>query len=92
MDTFFKNVLPEYVEPAKHLLDEKMRSGEVHSFIVKAKRTDGKVIDILLNAQVIKDEAGKPLKLIGTTLDITKLCKSSSGGRRSIGDFGAFFQ
>ena len=72
LDTFFSHVLPEYIQPAKALLAAMMQSNEVQNFRAKAKRKDGKIIDIQLSAQVINDEEGKPLKLIGTTQDISE--------------------
>ena len=72
LETFFSLLLPKYVEPAKKLLHEMMLSNEVQSFQAKVQKKDGSIIDVWLNAQVVNDENGNPLKLIGTTQDITK--------------------
>jgi len=72
LDTFFSHLLPEYIEPAKKLLEHMIKTNEIGSFHAKLRRKDGKVIDLLLNAQVISDENSTPIKLIGTTQDITE--------------------
>ncbi len=72
LDIFFKHLLPEYHEEAKRKLELMMQTKEVHQFVGKSKRKDGKIIDIMLHAQVIDDESGKPLKLVGVTQDITE--------------------
>ena len=73
LDTFFSMVLPEYVSKAKQLLAEVIQTGKTRKLTVKLKRADGHIVDLLLNARVIYDEHKKPLKLIGTTQDITEI-------------------
>jgi len=72
LELFFSLLLPEYVQKAKNLLEKIMTSGEVASFECKARRSDGTVVDLLLNGKVIYDKDHKPLKLIGTSQDITQ--------------------
>ena len=72
LDTFFSHLLPEYVEETKRVLNEMMQTGEVRTHLVKLRRKDGKVLDLLINAEMIFDENGEPSKLIGTTQDITE--------------------
>ena len=72
LSTFFDHLLPEYVEETKRVLEEMSRTKEVKTHLVKLRRKDGKVIDLLINAQMIFDENGKPSKIIGTTQDITE--------------------
>ncbi len=72
LDTFFSNLLPEYVKPAKELLEKAIKTKQPVSFYAKAKRQDGKVIDILVNGQVIYDEIEDSLKVLGVTQDITE--------------------
>ena len=73
IETFFAMLLPEYVPQAKQLLYEAMQTGKTLKFTGKLKRADGRVIDLLINARVIYDEEKKPLKLLGTTQDITEI-------------------
>ena len=73
IETFFSMLLPEYVPQAKQLLYEAMQTGKTLKFTGKLKRADGRVIDLLINARVIYDEEKKPLKLLGTTQDITEI-------------------
>ncbi len=53
----------------KHLLGE----GYVKNFISQIKTPDGKIIDILLNSHLIRDNKGNPKEVEGT---ITKLAKN----------------
>ncbi len=50
-----------------NLIDE-----EINSLTLRVKRTDGVIITVLLNGKCLFNEKGVPVKLIGTTLDITK--------------------
>ena len=70
LDTFFNAVLPEYVEQAKRLLARMMETKDVSTFHTRIRHTDGHLVDVVINAQVITDEEGNPSKLIGTTQDI----------------------
>lgn len=72
LELFFSLLLPEYVQKAKKLLNEAIISGEVVSFECKAKKADGVIIDLLLNGKVIYDKDNAPLKIIGSTQDVTQ--------------------
>jgi len=72
LESFFEALLPEYRQKAQELMHEAIKSGEVNSFTCKAKRIDGKIISVLLNAQVVFDDNNEPIKLVGTTQDITE--------------------
>lgn len=71
-DFFFTIVLPEYIEEAKKIIALSSTSHNVFSFQAKVKRGDGVVIDVLINGKTLFDDSNKPLKLIGSTQDITK--------------------
>ncbi|MEN4052575.1 MULTISPECIES: bifunctional diguanylate cyclase/phosphodiesterase [Sulfurimonas] len=73
IDTFFFMLLPEYITDAKTLLQEAIQTGKVLKFTCKARRKDGTIIDLFINGRVIFDENKQPLKLIGTTQDITEI-------------------
>jgi len=73
LDTFFSMLLPEYLSKAKEQLAQAMQSGKTVHLSCKIKRTDGEIRDILINARVIYDAEKNPLKLIGTTQDITEI-------------------
>jgi diguanylate cyclase (GGDEF)-like protein/PAS domain S-box-containing protein len=73
IDTFFSVLLPEYITQAKQILEEAIKTHQLLKFTCKIKRTDGEIRDLLINGQVIYDENDTPLKLIGTTQDITEL-------------------
>lgn len=72
LELFFSLLLPEYVEKAKETLEEIMTTGEVGTFECRARRTDGNIVDLLLNGQVTFDKNNLPIKLIGTTQNITE--------------------
>ncbi len=72
LNTFFSHLLPDYIESSRQVLKEMTQTKKVKSHLVKSRRKDGKIIDLLLNAEMIFDEDGKPSKLIGTTQDITE--------------------
>ena len=71
---FFTNtlLLPQYRDKIDEIIQKVIRSKEAHHITCKAKRTDGKIIDISINVQAIFDEKGKATKLIGTTQDLTE--------------------
>ncbi|WP_428738302.1 sensor domain-containing protein [Sulfurimonas sp.] len=72
-ETFLNIILPEYVEEAQRIIELSAKSRDIFSFQARAKRGDGKIIDILINAKTIFNEDGKPLKFIGSTQDITPI-------------------
>ena len=72
LELFLNRLLPEYIPLAEQAIAEMMISGHPASFTCKAKHLNGDILTLLLNAQIIKDENGKPFKMIGTTLDITE--------------------
>jgi len=73
INTFFSRLLPEYIDDAKATLQEAMKTGKVLKFTCKAYKEDKSIIDLFINGRVIYDEENQPLKLIGTTQDITEL-------------------
>lgn len=72
LQTFFKHLLPQYHQDAREKIENGLKSQKAVTFQGRSKRTDGKIIDILINTQIITDENGEPLKMIGTTQDITE--------------------
>ena len=72
LDTFFEMLLPEYHEEAHQVVAQSIQTNKPISFNAQVRRRDGKIINILINAQVMLDEYNQPSKIIGTTQDITK--------------------
>ena len=72
LDTFFSLLLPEYKEVAQKRLQEAMQTGKSSEFFCKVKHSSGRILHIVINAQVIYDEEKNPIKLIGSTQDITE--------------------
>jgi len=71
LELFLSKLIPEDLLKAQTSLAQAMKSGEVVTFQSQILRPDGKLIDILINGQVIFDEQNIPSKLIGSTQDIT---------------------
>ncbi len=72
LQLFFSRLIPEDISRAQKVLQEAMISGKVTTFEATAIRTDGKHINILINGKTLYDENKHPVRLIGTTQDITK--------------------
>ncbi len=71
LETFMQRLLPEDRVKAMQTLDN-LRDGCVHTVELRAKRMDGVIINILLNGKLLFDVNNNPLKMIGTTLDVTQ--------------------
>ena len=74
LDTFISMVLPEDRPQVQQALDEAM-DGTIKTVEVRAKRSDGEIITVLINGKILFDEKGIPTTLVGTTLDITEQVK-----------------
>jgi len=72
LDTFFNLLLPQYHNQARNLIDEGIRTGEPKSLTCEVKRSDGKIITLLINAQIVYNDDGAAIKLVGTTQDISE--------------------
>jgi len=72
LDLFMNRLLPEYVFPVQQAMANMITTGNPANLTCKLKHFNGKILTLLLNAQIIKDENQKPFKMIGTTLDITE--------------------
>lgn len=72
LSTFLERVIDEDKQKALKTVEE-FQDGTIKSVELRAKRDDGVVIHILVNGKMIFDETGAPLKIVGTTLDITEI-------------------
>ena len=72
LETFLSRVVLEDQEKLKQAMI-RLEDGHVHSETLRAKRDDGVIITVLLNAKKIFNSDGKAVKMIGTTLDITEV-------------------
>jgi diguanylate cyclase (GGDEF)-like protein len=73
LELFLSILLPEYVQKVQTALADIIKTKQVSSLRVKAKHSSGKIIDIFLRAQIVYDADNKPLKMVGTSQDITQL-------------------
>jgi diguanylate cyclase (GGDEF)-like protein/PAS domain S-box-containing protein len=74
LDTFMSRVIPEDLPKARSALAS-LTDGKIKSIDLRVRRTDGVIITVLLNGKMLFDEKKRPVKLIGTTLDITEQVK-----------------
>jgi len=72
VNTFYSVLLPEYLIEAKQLLAQALQTNKLFKFTCKVRRQDGAIRDLLIHGKVIHDANKQPLKLIGTTQDITE--------------------
>lgn len=72
LNIFLSHLLPQELPKAQKALQELMSTGEVATLQSKFKKDNGEIIDILLHGQAIYDENKIPIKIIGTTQDITQ--------------------
>jgi len=74
LDTFISLVVPEDRHKVIQVLKE-AEDGEIKTLEVRARRTDGEIIHVLLNGKILFDEQGFPITMVGTTLDISEQVK-----------------
>ena len=72
LELFMSRLLPEYIPAVQKAIADVISSAKPANLTCKVKHSSGKILTILLNAQVIYDEEKNPFKIIGTTLDITQ--------------------
>ena len=72
--TFMELTVKEFKEKTVKIVD-KLINGKIEKARIEKQyiRKDGKIIDVVINATVKKDEKGKPEYLIGILEDITEL-------------------
>lgn len=71
LELFFSLLIPEDLSTAQSLLDLAVVTGKIMTLQAKVNRADGVVIDILLSGQVLYNKENEPIKIIGSTRDIT---------------------
>jgi len=72
LDTFFSMLLPEDEQKVQNTLTQIIQTQETASITCRLKRTDGVIINLLINGRVIFNKDGTPSKIIGTTQDISE--------------------
>jgi len=71
LETFTSRVIDEDKSKLANAMS-KLVDGKIHSVSIRVKRADNIIIPIILNGKYIFNDEGKAIKLIGTTLDISK--------------------
>ena len=72
LETFTSRVIEQDREKLSKAMKQAVEDGKIHSEVLRVIRDDGVEITILVNGKMIFDTHKKPIKLIGTTLDITE--------------------
>jgi PAS domain S-box-containing protein len=69
-----------------------VRSGPVSNFETRYRRADGRIIDISLSGNLVRDDSGKPRFIEGTLEDITEYKKAEEARREVEGKFKALVE
>jgi len=72
LELFLSHVVPEDIDTINKKLQEVIKTTEVVTARCKILRNDSEVRDLLISAQTVFDKDLKPVKLLGTTQDITE--------------------
>jgi len=70
LELFLSHIVPEDIEAVNLQIQKAITTGKVTSITCRIKKVDGSIATIFLNGQAIYDN-NKPIKIIGTTQDIT---------------------
>jgi len=73
LDLFLSHIVPQDLESTKKAINRIITTGAADTHQCRAKHTSGRIINLLLQAQVIYNDKKEPYKIIGTTQDITEL-------------------
>ncbi len=76
LELFISLLLPKYAQEAQLLILEGIKTGEVISLECKIKRDDGEIRNLIITGQAVFNEEYLPIKLIGSTQDITELANT----------------
>ncbi len=71
LDTFMSMLIKEDLPKAESTLKE-IYDGRIHTVDLRMQRRDGVIITVLLSAKMLFDSQRNPVKIVGTTLDITE--------------------
>jgi len=72
LELFFSHLIPEDVERIKHRIEQVLATTEVISDKCKIIRNGSELRELYISAQTVFDKNNKPVKIIGTTQDITE--------------------
>jgi len=71
LELFLSHIVQEDLAAVQLKIQKGISSGNVASITCRIKKTDGSIATISLNGQAIYDDNNIPIKLIGTTQDVT---------------------
>jgi len=73
IDFFLSRLVPKFVPKAQETLQNLLQSKEIQTLQCQIFHKNGHILDLVLKGQTVFSEAGEPLKVIGTTQDVTEL-------------------
>jgi PAS domain S-box-containing protein len=73
VSTWLKLIFPEDTQEALGMLDTHIETGAEYKMIARYKHRDGRTISVVCRGMVIRDDNGKPVRMIGAHTDITAL-------------------
>jgi PAS domain S-box-containing protein len=91
VETFFERVHPEDRDYVREASAATRREGRPHSLDHRIVRPDGSIRWVHESAEVVRDAAGQPLKMIGIVQDITESRRAAELLRESEGRYRALF-
>jgi phosphoserine phosphatase RsbU/P len=71
-ESVLRLVYPDDIPAAEHYLSRLLETGRPFQIESRMVRTDGAVITVVTNAEPIRDETGRPVRILGTTYDMTR--------------------
>ena len=71
-ELFLSHVLPEDFAMVQQKIQEGISTGKITTIIARFQKKTGETITLSVHGQAVYDENNKPIKLIGTTQDITE--------------------
>lgn len=73
IDFFLSHLVPKFIPQAQIALRDTLQSKDIQTLQCQIFHKDGHTLDLILKSQTIFSETGKPLKVIGTTQNVTEL-------------------
>ena len=75
LNFFFSHLVPRFIPQAQQAIEKAIASKKVQTLQCQILYKDGHIVDVILRGQAIYNEAGVPLKIIGTTQNISEIMK-----------------
>jgi PAS domain S-box-containing protein len=80
-DVFMTRIHPDDLAAVREIVDRAVRDGDYHETQYRLIRPDGEIRVVRVRAQGYADEAGAPLRFVGTIMDITDQARAEEEAR-----------